>query len=537
MMLCTGLLLEVSLLFAYVHGVVGFPVRQIVTYRNSVEDAAIKILFASSTNQDEYDDFYADFNPAEFDSYSQGQGIGDDSQRHSNTGHDYTRDGKADNSNVDVEAVNQLISDRLTMRKNGRFNEADRIRNELLDKYGVLVRDKDKKWRSGCSRSGSGLKWLQASPKSNASRRSRESESDLGPNGHDYVMAIDAGKIRSKFSVEEINKLLAERLARKFNRDFQGADEIQAELVRAGVFIDDKKREWRADGKSFREYEPNEYTLSSLSSNADDFSIVEIESLIKARAVLKAERLFKQSDGIRDDLLHRFNVFVDDKSLQWSVGNPFPGEEKWGNKYRRFQLAKSSEIPSELDRIEKLLELRDTARVNRDFEKADEIRSQLVDEYNVYVNDKKREWSVGWTADRPEKSVATEPKNYKQRGGGALSEEDLDKVQKLLIERRSLKRNRRYDEADAIGILLSDEFDVSIDDRNSEWHLRNGPYIATQDCKTLDEETQRTIKDMVERRLQARNSNDFGTADDIRHDLETKFSVHIDDRLREWYIQ
>jgi cysteinyl-tRNA synthetase len=529
------LLLEVSFLYTYVNRVVAFPLRQHVTNRPKDIDVGINILFASSTNEDDYDAFYADFNPAEFD--ADNQGIGGDDLRKSSSGHYYTRDSKADNSNVDVDAVNQMISNRMTMRKTGRFEEADQIRNQLLDIHGVLVRDKDKKWRSGCSRSGSGLKWLRAGNDSNTRRRNVESERDLGPNGHDYVMAIDAVKILSRLSVEEINDLLAKRLARKFKRDFQGADEIQAELLRAGVFIDDKKREWRADGISFGEYEPNKYTLSDQSEQPDDSSLKEIESLIKARALLKADRLFKHSDRVRDDLLYRFNVFVDDKSLQWSVGIPFPGEEKWGNKYRRFEMAKSSEVPAELDKIEQLLELRDTARVNRDFEKADEIRNQLIEEFNIYVNDKKREWSVGWTANRSEKSATTDTRDYIQRGGGTLSETDLQKVQKLLMERRSLKRDRRYDEADAIEIQLSDEYDISIDDRNCEWHLRNSPYIATRNCRTLDTETQQKIQEMVELRLQARNSNDFETADDIRHDLETKFSVRIDDRHREWYVQ
>jgi cysteinyl-tRNA synthetase len=535
MRLCVALLLEVIFLYVYIDGVVvAFPIRQHVTKRRL--DVTNKILFASGTNEDDYDNFYADFNPAEFDAYS--QGIGGDGLRQGNPGHDYVRDTKADNSNVDVDAVNQLISDRLTMKKKGRFEEADRIRNDLLESHGVLIRDKDQKWRSGCSRSGSGLKWLRAGlSNSNAKRIYRESERDLGPNGHDYVMAIDALDVQGKLSVEEINCLLAERLARKFTRDFQGADEIQAELLRSGVFIDDRKREWRADGKSFREYEPNEYSLSDLSEKPDESSKEEIVSLLKDRALLKAERLFKQSDRVRDDLLYRFNVFVDDKSLQWSVGNPFPSGEKWGLKYRPFQMAKNSEVPKELDKIEKLLEERDTARVNRDFEKADGIRRQLVDEFNIYVNDKKREWNIGWTANGSEKSVATKQKDFEQRGGGTLSEEHLEKVQKLLMERRSLKRNKRYDEADAIERQLLVDYDVSIDDRNSEWHLRNGPYVVARNCRILDEETQQMIQKKVELRLQARYSNDFETADDIRHDLETRFSVVVDDRLREWYVK
>lgn len=536
MTICMEILLIVGVLFVNIDGVGGFafePSVGIYRPKNSV----VIHQFAAPSDGDEYDDFYADFDPAEFESFNRGYDSDNKSRRDDGSSrgqHDYTRDADADDSNVDLDAINRKIAERLSMRKTGRFEEADQIRNELLDKYGVLVRDKDKKWRSGCSRSGSGLKWLRAG---NADRRDREPERALGPNGHDYVMAIDAGELQCKLSVEEINGLLAERLARKFNRDFQGADEIQAELLQAGIFVDDKKREWRADGRSFGQYEPNEYTLSDLSKMPDDSSQEEIESLIKVRALLKADRLFKQSDRIRDDLIYRFNVFIDDTSLQWSVGNPFPGEKRWDNKFRPFQIAKSSKVPDEIDEIQELLKQRDSARVNRDFKTADGIRNRLEEEFNVYVNDKKREWSVGWTDNRSERKDVVEQKGYTQRGGGFLSAKDLFKVNELLLERRSLKRDRRYDEADAIRNQLSDEFGISIDDRNSEWHMRNAPYTVARNCRTLDEETQQKIQGMVEQRLRARDAKDFETADDIRNDLETNFSVLIDDRLREWYVE
>lgn len=492
----------------------------------------VSVPLAAVQEDDEYDDFYADFNPAEFETQNVVQ---DESRRRdSDSVHDYTRDSDADTSSVDVDAVNQLISKRLTMRKTGRFEEADEIRNELLDKHGVLVRDKDKKWRSGCSRSGSGLKWLRGS---SATKRSGGTAPDFGPNGHDYVMAIEAGEPQSELSVEEINGMLAERLARKFNRDFKGADKIQEELLKAGVFVNDKNREWRADGKSFSGFEPNRYTMSDLCETPDDSTLEEIESMIKFRALLKADRLFQRADSIRDDLLYRYKVYIDDKSLQWSVGNPFPSENKWGNKYRPFEMARSSTIPDNVDEIQELLEERDSARINRDFDKADGIREQLVSEFNIYVNDKKREWSFGRTDDRSERSERVESKGFTQRGGGKLPASELAKVNDLLLERKSLKRERRYDEADAIRNQLMEDYGISIDDRNSEWRIRDAAYTMSQDSKAIDEEAHQKIQDMVENRVRAREARDFETADEIRDDLERNFSVSIDDRLREWYIE
>ena len=63
-------------------------------------------------------------------------------------------------------------------------------------------------------------------------------KTDFGPNGHDYTLSSDSNNINnSKFSVDEIHELLAERLQAKFARDFSLADSIQMGLIDGGVFV------------------------------------------------------------------------------------------------------------------------------------------------------------------------------------------------------------------------------------------------------------------------------------------------------------
>ena len=68
--------------------------------------------------------------------------------------------------------------------------------------------------------------------------RGGQRTTDLGPTGHDYTLSDDATDINnSKYTEDEIHKLLAERLQAKFARDFGKADSIQMGLIDGGVFV------------------------------------------------------------------------------------------------------------------------------------------------------------------------------------------------------------------------------------------------------------------------------------------------------------
>ena len=497
------------------------------------------VVFSSQEESDDYDDWYADFDPSEYeslDNYSKNQGNGYGGNNDRSADHDYTRDTSIDNSNVDLNTVNYLIGERLQLRKTGRFDQADAIRDELMEQHGVMVRDKERVWRSGCSASGSGQRWSPGgnrkrggNNKWNNNRNNRQT--DFGPNGHDYNMARGAGPITSSLSEEEIHGLLAERLACKLDRDFRNADMIQEELLEAGVVINDKRKEWRADGGSFDEYTSRKYNKSPHSASTGD--IEEIQALIVERAKAKSERLYNKADAIRDDLFDRFDVTIDDKRLEWSVGGDFGVVKKQRMEFLPFSQAPDSLPVEDSDEIHRLVEDRDTARADRDFVTADQIRDDLMAR-NIYIDDRNRQWRVGGRdgnfGERRENGEL-----YQRRGGGSISEEEEELIADLLKTRFEHKRNRKFKSADKIRDRLRDEFQVQIDDRNREWHVITTEYAQSPGSATVSDEDKAKIEKLVSERAVAKLQRDYATADSIRDVLMQRYSVSLDDRVKEWH--
>jgi cysteinyl-tRNA synthetase len=495
------------------------------------------ILAMSDGAGDDYDDWFADFDPSQFESNDQDKG----SSSSRAADHDYSRD-TVDMSNVDLNTVNYLISERLYMRKTGKFDQADAMRDELMEKHGVMIRDKERVWRSGCSASGSGTRWSpgnqgrggynqrgggynQRGGGDNRGRGRGYRKSDFGPNGHDYNMARGAGPIQSTLSEDEIHALLAERLECKLARDYPTADEIQAELIEAGVNVNDKQKEWRADGATFADFTARKYVESPNSSSED---ADEIQVLVDERAAAKSERLYQKADAIRDELTDKFDVVIDDRRLQWSVGGDFGFDQRNERKdrFEPFTMSPGFSSVEDSDEIQKLVEERDVARSNREYDVADQIRDELK-ERNIFVDDRKRQWSVG-------RNFGEDRRTYSRRGGGDISEEDEKEITGLLAKRFEHKKNRKFKSADAIRDRLRDDFHVQIDDRNQEWHVVNENYVMAPGSALLDSETQETIEEMVNQRADAKLKKDYETADSIRDVLMDRYSVSIDDRVKEW---
>lgn len=501
------------------------PRFPIIAGVNTAAKSTVILSMDSTDETDDYDDWYADFDPSDYETYdnsNQGQSYGGNRSGD----HDYTRDTSVDNSNVDLNTVNYLIGERLQLRKTGRFDQADAIRDELLAEHGVMVRDKERIWRSGCSASGSGQRWSPGQKNKGYDRKNRQT--DFGPNGHDYNMAEGAGPIVSSLSEKEIHELLAERLACKLARDYRNADMIQEELLEAGVMINDRQREWRADGASFDGYNSRKYNQSPHSAHTEDAD--EIRSLIAERAKAKSERLYKKADAIRDDLLDRFDVSIDDKRLEWSVGGDFGVVQKQKRAFEGFKQAPDSLPVEDSDEIQQLVEERDMARADRNFERADQIRDELM-ERNIYIDDRKRQWRAGSFAEVRESRDA-----YHRRGGGSISEEDEKLIGDLLKKRFEHKKNRKFKSADSIRDRLRDEFQVQIDDRNREWHIVTTDYVMSQGSSPVSEDTKAQIEELVSQRAMAKLQRDYATADSIRDVLMQRYSVSMDDRVKEWSI-
>ena len=518
------------------------------TTRNSWKESGNTFpLFSSKEDTDDYDDWYADFDPADY------QDVGRDASRSTiNTaaasGHDYARDFNADSSNVDEVTVHNLIAERLQCRKTGRYQEADAIRDILLKKHGVAIFDREKVWRTGCSTGGSGMKWKpgRGAGTGTGSRGGPPRKRDFGPYGHDYELAQDAGPNASSLDVTQIHELLAERLEYKMNRDFRNADAIQEKLIQAGVFVHDGNKEWRADGQGFGDYRgqggrpgrergsrsdrSRPYEQSSYSLQAQD--VATIQDLVNERSEAKGVRDYQVADDILDELRANFNVEVNDRLRMWSVGGDFGIPQSNG----KYTMSEMSETPEDAKEIQQLVEERNEARKKRDFDTADAIREELLDR-NIMIDDKLRQWALGdkFSVKNNKRNASFDSPFIKRGIGGELTKEQEALVEKLLQERSDAKRDKEFRKADRIRDRLEADFKVRIDDRAREWHVVSENY-AMNPFSEIEEDTRALIEDLIVERAVAKLERDYETADAIRDELADVYGVLIDDRVREWRI-
>jgi len=534
------------------------------------------------------DDWYSDYDPSEYTRYNEqndnsnygggrrdGGGSGGYNSRHQGgggrgrgsygTGHDYSRDTSRDTSNVDEDAVNALLADRVRAKKSRNFDEADAIRDQLLEEYKVGVFDRERTWRTGCSSSGSGMRRGGGGGGrgdrfgGGGGRGGPRRDRNFGPNGHDYNLSGDAGPNQTSLSDEEIHGLIAERLQAKLSRDFNTADRIQSELLQSGVYVHDGMKEWRADGVPFGDFEgrggrpgktagsysdrnrPYAKSAYSLEFGGDE---QEIADLVAERTKFKTIRDYNNADRIREDLLDRFDVHIDDRIREWSIGGNFGNEHNQQRamsqamKSRGYVKSRSSAnlSPEDEEYVQNKVDERSEAKKSRDFDLADSIRDDLLDEYNVVIQDKLRQWSVGgdFGDDMPGNRRNA---SYVRRGGGDLSDEDVAVITSMIEERSQAKRDRDFDIADDIRDSLREKYEISIDDRSREWRVDSDDYVRSPlggNEVDLSDDDIALIQEKLEKRAILKRNRDYDEADAIRDELRDEFSVFIDDRTKEW---
>ena len=526
---------------------------------------------------DSGDDWYADYDPnayKQYDSSSNGYERGErrggggrggggrgggGSYSRGGSGHDYTRDTSRDTSNVDEAAVDALLSERIAAKRSRDYDTADAIRDQLLQDFGVGVYDKERTWRTGASAGGSGQKFGGGGRRQQGGRRGGSRDRDFGPNGHDYELSDDAGANASSLSEDEIHAMIAERLQAKLGRDFQTADRIQYELLNSGVYVHDGMKEWRADGVPFgdfagqggrpgrtqgsisdrnRPYNKSEYSLEVEGTTDED-----IRALVEERSKYKSFRDYLNADRIRDDLMELHNVFIDDRLREWSVGGNF-GEEY--NQQREMSRAMKSrgyvksdsspDLPSPADEeyVQGKIDERQEAKNVRDYDTADAIRDELLDEFDVVIHDKLRKWSVGGDFGD---ELPKRPGDYVRRGGGDLSEDDVATITSMVAERAQAKKDRNFDVADDIRAHLRDTYEVTVDDRSREWRVDSDEYVQSplgRGARELTDEEVAIVQAKIEERTAFKRNRDYDAADMIRDELADTYSVLIDDRTKEW---
>lgn len=520
---------------------------------------------SSSLRMSDDDDWFTDFDPAVYDqggdqTYGNSWKGNRGDRGRSLADHDYTRDTSRDNSNVDEDAVNGLLVERVRAKKRRDFDLADEIRDQLLSEFAVGVNDKDLTWRTGCSSSGSGMRRGSGYGTNSIGReRGRRRDRNFGPNGHDYDKSSDAGPNTSSLSEERIHSMIAERLQAKLNRSFDTADRLQCELVNAGVYVHDGMKQWRSDGVPFGDFDSRggkpgktkgswsdrngAYEKSAYSVDIEGKAEDQIAELVEERSKCKAARDYLNADRIRDELRDRFDVYIDDRLREWSVGNNF-GEDhntqraiSQSMKTRGYVKSESSAdllTPADEVYVQTRINERQEAKNVGDYDTADSIRDELLADFDIVIHDKLRKWSVGGDfGDELPKRFG----EYTRRGGGDLSDDDVATIKSMVKQRVRAKKDRNFDVADEIKDLLRDTYQVIIDDRSREWRVDSYEYVQSPvgpGARELNEEEIAIIQAKLVERAAMKRERDYEAADAIRDELLDTFSVMIDDRTKEW---
>jgi len=490
----------------------------------------------------------------------------------------YIRDPNDDMSvTVDEVAINDQIKARSQAQFERDYDLADKIRDDLNEVYGVYVWDKDSLWTTSSiapRRRFQGSDGQEFGP-----RVPRE----FGRYGHDYIQ-IGAGinPDECPLALDEIHALLAKRLEFKLSKKYNEADEIQVSLYENGVRVHDKLKQWRADGNLFSDLEGiisgKKYTISEFSDAVDVSLSADIQRMVDLREDFRSDKDYNTADEMRDELWETYSVAVDDKSRSWSAGGDFgpDGTFRWTDdgpinprrgvdptltkdwrKLGTYTQSTSSEELNDPDAKEEVANLvhdRLEARRVKDYSVADEIKDHLYDAYNISVDDKLRQWSVGGDFGSDSMKVRetspTAPDGKKQssfvrvynhRGGnGDLSDTDVALVE-ALVQRFSEER-ARYNKQAAISICigLKKKYSVVIDDINGEWHVQGDDYVLSNrfegKLSTDIENARGEIEEMIRERSQAKEKKDIERADEIRSDLMAMYGIEVDDRLKEWTV-
>ena len=279
---------------------------------------------------------------------------------------EYMPSSQSAHSSENLNDIEKLIAERAQARAERLFKRSDVIRTDLLDRFDVHIDDKLLIWSVG----GGGL------------------FGDEKKGGKKYLAyAISKRSVVPK-NADDIQNLVQKRDIARVSREFKKADTIRSQLLENGIMIDDKKREWYVkihnrmnDSNTQKDIAP---FIRRGSGNLSLEELSKIESLVNERDNFKRKKQYKEADDIRSKLLRSFDISVDDWNREWYLISEDYGEAH--------DSAEIDEVTRNL--IKQKLQERTLAREEKNYDAADSIKSKLGKEYNVSIDDRKKEWSI-----------------------------------------------------------------------------------------------------------------------------------------------
>ena len=283
-----------------------------------------------------------------------------------------------------MDEIDAILAERLQCKFRRDFQRADALQEELFS-MGVRVHDGLKLWRDDGGGFGDEM---GRNAKAGRQRNSRQDRAT-------YTMDPDSDDVDDDEKIE-IEKLVAQRLEAKFERDYATADSIREQLQNEyDVKVDDRKRKWTVGDQPFRGA-PDLNAPYTRRGGGDVEDVAKVEELVEERADAKARRDYAAADAIRDQL-NAMGISVDDRSREWRVADA---------PYAR---ARGDSAPVDVDTVEALVSERSRAKIAGEYDTADAIRDRLRNEFGVSVDDRVKEWVVDSPAAAPAPVVDDEP--------------------------------------------------------------------------------------------------------------------------------
>jgi hypothetical protein len=206
-------------------------------------------------------------------------------------------------------------------------------------------------------------------------------------------------------SKEEILQILKERTKARRARNFRKADEILTRLKRDNVFVNDSTKQWRADGQAFVNYDAGGSSLGDGHGHGQEDDYV----------------IYTKAGNSRS---------LSDRDEEYVKG-----------KLRERYLAK----------------------LNRDYDTADDIIDELRFMKNVEIDDSKKTYR------------ATDPFKLEYTFGGKrvnnIDPDVLKEIEYKVRERAGAKKRKDYDLADSLLKELTITHGIRVDDSKKEWHF------------------------------------------------------------------
>jgi hypothetical protein len=158
----------------------------------------------------------------------------------------------------------------------------------------------------------------------------------------------------------------------------------------------------------------------SLPLDGEDETLA-VDNLLAQRTKFKSGGDYEKSDSIRDRLFETYDIRIDDRLGEWSVGGNFGDEfnSHWATcneakpSRRYVKSATSAELlPADEEYVQMKIDERMRAKRTRNFDLSDSIRDDLFRAFDVTIHDKINEWSVGGDFGEDESWTHKEPVKY-----------------------------------------------------------------------------------------------------------------------------